>query len=71
MPTASQELRDKWGGYRGIGEDKAEDFLRSKGYTLLPNASWRLPHPQHPPSNDEIEAMQFLFEEWDYLMLEE
>lgn len=66
MPQASEELRKEWGGANGVGEDKAESYLLSKGYTLSPGWLWILPSSDHIPTEEETAAMCFLIEEWDY-----
>ena len=63
MPQASEELRRKWGGEQGVGEDKACDFLTSRGFAMTFNFQWVR---DTPPDALEEEAMQFLFEEWDW-----
>lgn len=61
-------MRKKWGGEGGVGEDKAEDFLRSRGYVL--RRDWLWEHPRvlewKDMRLDEQEAMCFLCDEWDY-----
>ena len=66
MTKASDELREKWGGRGGFGEEKAMGFLYSRGYRLTHGWEWEKPAPEHVVSDDEAEAIQFLFEEWDF-----
>lgn len=66
MPQASEELRREWAGSDGISEDKAENYLKSKGYKLTPSWLWILPNPNHNPTIEEIRAISFLVNEWDY-----
>ena len=66
MPQASEELRTKWGGLGGVGEDKAIAFLKAAGYKLRRDWLWVKPGPSYAPTNDEIEAMDFLIYEWDF-----
>ncbi len=66
MPQASEEQRRLWGDDGWIGETKAITYLRSKGYTLLPNFFWRKPSPNHEVTQDEGEAIWFLINEWDF-----
>ena len=72
MPQASNKLRKAWGGQSGVGEDKAEAFLKSHGFILLRNWFWELPPERiqilryKAMTLDEVEAMTFLVEEWDY-----
>lgn len=66
MPQADENLRQEWGGQDGIGEDKAEDYLKGKGYTLSRYFIWILPNPNHVPTKEELGAIGFLIDEWDY-----
>lgn len=66
MPQASYEQRKAWGGYGGIGEDKAEDYLQGKGWVLTHRWTWVPPTLGHPTSEQEWGAIQFLIDEWDY-----
>lgn len=66
MPQASPELREKWGGVQGVGEDKAEAFLKGRGYTLRRDWLWDRPTKDHQVTDDEGEAVMFLITEWDY-----
>lgn len=66
MPQATDEQRRKWGGYAGVGEDKAVDYLSERGYTLTEHWTWSKPSPDHIPSDEELEAIGFLIDEWDY-----
>lgn len=65
MPQASDRLRKLWGGDGGIGPDKAQAFLESRGYVLT--KQWRWTHPTNKkPNKKECEAASFLCHEWDY-----
>lgn len=66
MPQASDAQRRRWGGRHGVGEDKAEGFLKSRGYVLTRQWYWTLPKPDHYVTAEEADAMQFLMDEWDY-----
>jgi hypothetical protein len=66
MPQASEEQRKEWGGALGIGEDKAEEYLLSRGYKLTPGWLWILPTPEHKVTDEERGAIGFLVDEWDY-----
>jgi hypothetical protein len=66
MPQASEELRKLWGGSDGVGEDKAEKFLKSHGYKLRRDWRWELPTSNHSITDDEFDALCFLVDEWDY-----
>lgn len=65
MPQSSDEMRRKWGGESGVGEDKAVNFLKSRGYTLTEEWTW-IPPKGHVPTEEEQEANRFLIEEWDW-----
>lgn len=68
MPSTSQELLDKWGGEQGVGEDKALNFLISKGWKEEGNGFMVRPEGKSEAdiSEEEWEALQFLHEEWDF-----
>lgn len=66
MPQATDEQREKWGGLDGVGEDFATEYLQGRGWTLLRSWHWRKPTPDHEPAEDEIGAIQFLIDEWDF-----
>lgn len=66
MPQASNEDRARWGGANGVGEDKAENYLRERGWTLTRGSEWIKPSPDHEVTEDELGALYFLVEEWDY-----
>lgn len=67
MPQATEELRKAWGGYKGIGEDKAIEYLESKGYIIdYPSYEWIKPNPDHIPTEAELAAAWFLVTEWDW-----
>ena len=63
MPQASEELRRKWGGEQGVGEDKAVTFLDRHGFHMTSRFEWCR---DRPPTPEEAEAIQFLVEEWDW-----
>lgn len=65
MPQASDEQRKQWGGQQGVGEDKAENFLREQGWILQRNWTWWRPDWREP-TPEEKEAAGFLCDEWDY-----
>lgn len=67
-PQASDDLRDRWDG---PSDEKALAFLRERGYTLVPGFEWRLPTPDHEPTEEELSAMQFMVDEWYYGWIEE
>lgn len=65
MPQATEELRQKWGGVRGVGEDKAIGHLLKRGYTLTSDYCWFKPI-EIDITLDDTEAIDFLIQEWDY-----
>lgn len=68
MPQSSSELRRKWGGEKGVGEDKATEFLVQQGWYEHKVGLWFRPHGKKEKqiTADEWEALQFLIEEWDH-----
>lgn len=66
MPQSSKQMRKRWGGAQGIGDDKAVKYLESKGYTLTDDFCWKKPSKDHEVTVKEADAMLFLIEEWDY-----
>ena len=62
MPTASDDLRERWGH---PDESVAEKFLELRGYELLKSWNWRVPE-NHTPTDDELSAVAYLCDEWDY-----
>lgn len=71
MPQASEEMAAKWGGYEGIGPEKAEAYLQARDFILTKWWSWLLPYSGYEMTRDESEAMRFLIDEWDYEGLDE
>lgn len=65
MPQATDEHRDRW---HGPGEQYAIDFLQRRGYFLRRDWTWR--PVNRPPTPDEIDAVNFLVEEWDFGSIE-
>ena len=70
MPQASEDARAAWGGYEGVGDDKATYHLKMRGFVLTPEWTWRKPSPDYVPDADDFGAINFLIEEWDYGGLE-
>lgn len=68
MPSASDEMRALWGGQDGVGEDKAESYLKAAGFTLTRGWLWEHPTKKTYESltEEEYGAMLFLVQEWDY-----
>lgn len=62
MPQATPELNRRWDG---PAENKAIAHLESRGYRLLPSWDWLKPAGLEP-SEDDISAVTFMFQEWDY-----
>lgn len=63
MPSAAQWLVDKWAA-EDFSESKALNFLMEKGWKELKNG-FMVP-PQDQVSQDELEAMMYLVDEWDF-----
>lgn len=66
MPQATEAQRREWDG---PSDRCAVAYLRERGYVLLPNWTWRVP-PSCVPTDKEMRAVRFLFDEWDYGGLE-
>ena len=66
MPQASEEMRAKWGGQQGVGEDKAMAHLEGRGFKLTRQWEWVKPSPDYALDVDDCEAINFLICEWDY-----
>lgn len=66
MPQASNEDRALWGGANGVGEDKAIGYLQARGWALTPQWQWAPPTLGYVPDNNEVGAICFLIDEWDY-----
>ena len=68
MPQATDELRARWGGRDGIGEDKALKHLAGHGFKLSRGGIIYPPigfDPKDDPT-DCMGAVNFLCDEWDY-----
>lgn len=63
MPQASEEQRREWNGPM---DHTAVKFLEDAGFFLTGDFKWRLPKPDHVPTEREASAIQFLIDEWDY-----
>lgn len=68
MPQASSEDRDRMLRWFGtIDVYPIEEFLRSRGYVLVPREwYWKKPTPSHTVSEEERHCIVFLVDEWDY-----
>lgn len=68
MPQASDELRERWGGRQGVGDDKAMGHLLRMGFTIDRGGTIHPPvgysHKDDP--TDCEGAINFLCDEWDY-----
>ncbi len=65
MPQATDEQRRLWGENGGVGEGKAIQYLNNAGYILRRNWTWQKPEG-HIPTEEEIGAIDFLIDEWDF-----
>jgi hypothetical protein len=63
MPQSSEEMRARWGGEQGVGEDKALAFLKKHGWKEVANGYML---PSDGATDEQWDAMQFLVEEWDF-----
>jgi hypothetical protein len=52
--------------WNGPDDATAINFLRKQGYRRTRGWHWRLPKPDHVPTEKELRAIQFLIEEWDW-----
>lgn len=59
MPQSTPERRKKW-----VDDQKAMNFLRYWGYTLRDDWTWKA--PDRRPTTVELDAVQFLVEEYDF-----
>ena len=62
MPQASDELRTYWGG---VSEHPAIEHLKSRGYKLTRQWTWKKPDNLEM-SHRDILAVMFLMHEWDF-----
>ena len=62
MPQATEELRKRW---NGPSDHDALDHLLERGYCLTDDFQWAVP-ARITPSEDDVSAVQFLQQEWDY-----
>lgn len=61
MPSATDELRDAFPG----GADEAIEVLSAAGYKLTRAWTW-IPPRDHDPTKRELDAIEYLFQEWDF-----
>lgn len=69
MPQASDELYAlyKFVTNQDDGDSvPGEQFLKSRGYILLKDWTWRMPSKDHFISDYEMICLRFLVEEWDW-----
>ena len=66
MPQASDEQRKAWGTNGGAGDEKALAFLKTRGWVLTLQYEWVPPTPSHVATKDELGAIWFLIDEWDF-----
>lgn len=62
MPTASDEQRARWPGW----DAEAIDFLESAGYRMTKRYGWLMPKDRSTPTERELDAIDYLVNEWDY-----
>lgn len=56
-------MSDRWDG---PSAEKALAFLAERGYVETREWEWRLPTPDHEPTEEELSAIFFMQDEWDY-----
>lgn len=67
MPQADEELRQEWRHYEEDGGDKlAIRTLKDAGYKLRDDWQWTPPTKGHMPTDQEISAVHYLIDEWDF-----
>ena len=68
MPQASDELRARMKLRFGdeISDIGPMNYLEACGFRQTRGGLWHLPSPNYKPNADELEALQFLMDEWDY-----
>lgn len=62
MPQATEELRKRWDG---PSEFKAMDHLHKRGFKLTPQWEW-VPPMASEPTEEDLSAILFLIQEWDF-----
>lgn len=60
MPQARPELQAKF-----ADDSEALELLEGAGFVLLPDFNWRAPAGRKP-CLEELDAIEYLIEEWDY-----
>jgi hypothetical protein len=72
MPSGPPELHEKWTkrGPTEAGDTNATLYLESRGYKMSQHWNWFKPSEDHVPTEEEIEALNYLVWEWDYGGLE-
>lgn len=60
MPQARPDLQAKF-----ADDSEALDVLEGAGFVLLPDWTWRGPEGRQP-CIEELDAIEYLIEEWDY-----
>ena len=67
MPQASEELRQLMMiRFGGLGDGGPAEYLKERGFQLNPHSwTWSLAEDRELTEN-ELDAIQFLIEEWDY-----
>jgi len=61
MPQASPEQRARWPG----SDTEASKFLAEAGYILTSDWYWIKPK-NHKPTEKELDAIDYMCNEWDY-----
>lgn len=67
MPTATPELKAIWEKENaGDGEVAACLYLENRGWVLDKEWLWHPPSKDHTVAPQEIRAIAYLIQEWDY-----
>lgn len=59
-------MKKRWKEIWGDSEKKALDFLFSKGYVLNEGGSFTHKNEEHIPRPKDLDAIDYLVEEWGY-----
>jgi hypothetical protein len=62
MPQTTSERAARWPGK----DAQAISFLEGRGWTLTRDWNWRMPKGVTKPTGREVDAVQYLIEEWDF-----
>lgn len=67
MPQATDDLRARWGGEGGVGDERAITHLADRGFTFTAGLIQPPSDYDHELDKTDCEgAIDFLCDEWDY-----